>query len=65
MITSSAKKSWDILATSYKDMAKVNIVKLQNVRRYFESLQMKETNDIDSFTNQGMIVINHLKIYGV
>ena len=45
-------------------MAKVNIFKLQNTRRDFESLQMKETQDIDSFMNKVMSIVNQLKIYG-
>lgn len=64
MITSSAKVAWDTLATNYKGMAKVNIVKLQNTMRDFESMQMKETEDIDSFMNRVITVVNQLKIYG-
>ena len=64
MITSSAKEAWDTLATSYQGMEKVNIVKLQNTRRDFKVLQMKETEDIDSFMNRVMSVVNQLKIYG-
>jgi len=52
------------LAIGYKGMAKVNIVKLHNTRRDFESLQIKDTNDIDYFMNRLMIVVNKLKIYG-
>ena len=44
--------------TSYQGMAKVNIVKLHNTRIDFESLQMKEMEDIDSFMNQVMFVVN-------
>jgi len=63
MITSSAKLAWDTSAKNYTDMAKVNIVKLQNTKRDFESLQMKETEDIGSFMNHVTIVVNQLKIY--
>ena len=52
------------MATSYQGMAKVNIVKLKNTMRDFESLQMKETEDIDSFMNRVMSIVNQLKIYG-
>ena len=52
------------MVTSYQGMAKVNIVKLQNTRRDFESLQMKEIEDIDSFMNRVMSIVNQLKIYG-
>jgi len=58
MTTSSAKVAWDTLATNYKGMAKFNIVKLQNTRRDFESLQMKETEDIDSFMNRVITIVN-------
>ena len=64
MTMSSAKVAWDTLATNYKGMAKVNIVRLQNTRRDFQSLQMKETEDIDSFMNRVITVGNQLKIYG-
>ena len=52
------------MAKSYQGMAKFNIVKLQNTRRDFEILQMKEIEDIDSFMNRVMYVVNQLKIYG-
>ena len=38
MIMSLANEAWDTLATSYKGMAKINIVKFHNTRRDFESL---------------------------
>ena len=60
----STKTSWETLETSYKGMAKVNIVKLQNTRRDFDSVKMKETYDINSFMNRVMTVVNQLKIYG-
>ena len=49
---------------NYKFLAKVNIVKLQNTKRDFESLQMKEIEDIDSFMNRVITIVNELKIYG-
>ena len=64
MITSSAKEACETLVTNYQGMAKVNIIKLQNTGRDFESQHMKETNDIDSFMNRVMSVVNQLKIYG-
>ena len=64
MITYSAKEAWETLATSYQGMAKINIVKLLNTRIDFRSLQMKETEDIDSFMNRVISVVNQLKIYG-
>lgn len=64
MIMSLANEAWDTLATSYKGMAKINIVKFHNTRRDFESLQVNQTEDIDSFMNRVTTVVNQLKIYG-
>eukprot|EP00253_Pinus_taeda_P010915 PITA_10915 len=61
MITSSAKEAWDTLATGYKGMTKVNLVNLHNTRRDLESLHMKEIEDINSFVNQVMTIVNQLK----
>lgn len=46
MITLSTKVAWDTLATNYTYMVKFNSVKLQNTRRDFESLHMKETKEL-------------------
>ena len=64
MIMSSTKVAWDTLVINYTCMAKVTNFKLQNTRRDFESLQMKETEDINSIMNQVITVVNQLKIYG-
>lgn len=51
MIMSLAQVLWDTLATNYTGTTKVNIVKLQNTRRDFESLQIKEkAKDLTSMT---------------
>ena len=64
MTTSSPKIAWHTLATNYKGITKVNIVMLQNTRRDFESLQMKEKEDMNSFVNRVITVVNQLNIYG-
>lgn len=64
MTTSSRKIVWETLETSYKGMDKFNIVKLKNTRKDFESLQMKEMKDINSFMNLVLTIVNQLRICG-
>jgi hypothetical protein len=47
--TNQAKEAWDILQTSYHGMGKVKTSKLLILRKYFETLSMKDTNSVDSF----------------
>ena len=56
-----AKEAWDILETNFKGTDKVHIVKLQNIRREFENLQMKENESIADFGSRNSNVINQLK----
>ena len=42
-----AKEVWDILQTSYQGMDKVKSSKLQILRRYFETLSMKDADSVD------------------
>ena len=41
-----AKEAWDILETNFEGTNKVRTVKLQNIRREFENLQMKENESV-------------------
>ena len=54
----SSKKSWDTLETCYQGVTKVKNVKLQNLRREFENLKMKDSETIDNFMTQVMSVVN-------
>lgn len=54
---------WEILAMSYQGMVRGNISNLWNTRRYFESLQMKDKENIDSFMNRVLTIVNQLNIY--
>ena len=62
--TTNAKKAWDTLETSYQGLGKVKNSKLQILRRYFESLSMKETESVDSFHTRVVGLINRLKSHG-
>ena len=58
VLIESSKKSWDTLETCYQGVTKVNNVKLQNLRRDFENLKMKEREIVDNFMTQVMNVVN-------
>ena len=55
-----SKKSWDTLEMCYQGVTKVKNVKLQNLRRDFENLKMKDTKIVDNFMTQFMSVGNQL-----
>ena len=57
-IENYAKEAWDILEMNFKGTDKVHIVKLQNIRREFENLQMKENESIAAFSSRTSNVIN-------
>jgi len=56
--TKKDKEERDILQTSYQGMEKVKTSKLQILRRYFETLSMKDTYSIDSFDTHVIDMIN-------
>jgi len=60
----SSKKAWDTLETNYQGVFKVSIVKVQNLRRDFENLKMKNNESVDSFMIEFVDVVNHLRQYG-
>jgi hypothetical protein len=45
-------------------MDKVNTSKLQILRRYFETLSMKESDSEDSFYTYVIVLINQIKLHG-
>ena len=60
----SSKKSWDTLETFYQGVTKAKNVKLQNLRRDFENLKMKDNDTVDNFMTQVMNIVNQLREYG-
>ena len=42
----SSKMAWDILETCYQGVSKVKIAKLQNLKRNFENLKMKDNESV-------------------
>ena len=62
--TNYAKEAWDILETNFKGTNKFCRVKLQNIKREFENLQMKENESVANFSSRTSNVINQLKSNG-
>ena len=46
---SNAHQAWKILETTYKGIDQVKIVRLENLRREFENLKMKDAESVDQF----------------
>ena len=57
-VANYAKQAWDILETNFKGTDKVHVVKLQNIRREFKNLQMKENELVADFSSRTSNVIN-------
>ena len=62
--TITTKKAWNTLKTRYQGLNKLNNSKLRILRRYFESLSMKDTELADSFYTRVVGLINELKSHG-
>ena len=60
----SAKQAWDTLHTSYKGQDKVKMVRLQTLRREFDSLRLKEFKPVDDFYNRVISLVNQLGVNG-
>ena len=59
-----ANEAWDILKTNFEGIDKVQVVKLQNIRREFENLQMKENESIVDYSSRTSNLINQFKSNG-
>eukprot|EP00253_Pinus_taeda_P024775 PITA_24775 len=63
-VATKSKEAWDILQTAYQGMEKVKTAKLQILRRDFETLNMKESDTIDSFFTQVIGLITQIRSHG-
>ena len=59
-----SKEAWDILKTSYQGMETVKSSKLQLLRRYFETLSMKESDNIDSLFTHVIGLVTQIRSHG-
>eukprot|EP00253_Pinus_taeda_P033019 PITA_33019 len=60
----TSKEAWKTLKTTYQGMEKVKTTKLQLVRRDFENLNMKESDNIDSFFTHVIGLVTQMRTHG-
>ena len=60
----TSKEAWKTLKTAYQGMEKVKIAKLQLLRRDFENLCMKESDNIDSFFTHVIGLVTQMRTHG-
>eukprot|EP00253_Pinus_taeda_P016931 PITA_16931 len=60
----TSKEGWKNLKTAYQGMEKVRIAKLQLLRRDFENLNMKESDNIDSFFTHVIGLVTQMRTHG-
>ncbi|KAH0661898.1 hypothetical protein KY284_026829 [Solanum tuberosum] len=60
----NSKQAWDTLKQEYLGDKKVITVKLQTLRREFETLAMKEKESVQEFMSRVSGIVNHMKTYG-
>ncbi|KAJ1704767.1 hypothetical protein LUZ63_004546 [Rhynchospora breviuscula] len=60
----SAKQAWTTLKIAYQGSAKVMAVKLQGLRRDFETLFMKQGETIQDFLSRASNIVNQIRAYG-
>eukprot|EP00253_Pinus_taeda_P026414 PITA_26414 len=60
----TSKEAWQTLKTAYQGMKKVKTTKLQLLRRDFENLSMKESDNIDSFFTHVIGLITQMRTHG-
>jgi hypothetical protein len=60
----SAKDTWDIIANTYQRTKKVKTVKLQTLRRNFETLFMNDSETIDQFMMRFKHIVHQLRTQG-
>eukprot|EP00253_Pinus_taeda_P031937 PITA_31937 len=60
----TSKEAWKTLKIAYQGMEKVKTTKLQLLRRDFENLCMKESDNIDSFFTQVIGLVTQIRSHG-
>ncbi|KAJ0578627.1 putative RNA-directed DNA polymerase [Helianthus annuus] len=60
----TARQAWNLLQTEYQGDTKVKTVKLQGLRREFETLQMKDGEPVADFLSRTMKIVNQKRAYG-
>ncbi|KAA0050234.1 putative copia-type polyprotein [Cucumis melo var. makuwa] len=57
-------QAWKILENTYKGVDRVKKVRLQKLRGDYESLHMKESESVSSYTSRLLAVVNEMKRFG-
>eukprot|EP00253_Pinus_taeda_P033983 PITA_33983 len=63
-IAKTSKEAWQTLKTAYQGMEKVKTAKLQLLRKDFENLNMKESDNIDSFFTHVIGLVTQMRTHG-
>eukprot|EP00253_Pinus_taeda_P009481 PITA_09481 len=63
-VAKTSKEAWKTLKTTYQYMEKVKTAKLQLLRRDFENLCMKESDNIDSFFTHVIGLVTQIRSHG-
>ncbi len=63
-VATTSKQAWNILKIEYQGSAKVITVKLQSLRRDFETLIMKNGETIQQFLARMSTIISQMRTYG-
>lgn len=58
------REAWQTLKTVYQGMERVKTTKLQLLRKDFENLRMKESDNIDSFFTQAIGLVTKIRSHG-
>jgi hypothetical protein len=61
---STAKGAWDTLMNIYQGTKKVKTVKLQTLRRNFETMSMKDTETVDQFMTSVKHLVHQIRSQG-
>ena len=60
----TSKEAWSILQKEFQGGSKVIVVKLQALRRDFETLAMKNGESIADFLSRAMAIVSQMRSYG-
>ena len=60
----TSREAWQTLKTTYQGMERVKTTKLQLLRKDFENLRMKESDNIDSFFAQAIGLVTQIRSHG-
>ncbi|RVW94747.1 Retrovirus-related Pol polyprotein from transposon TNT 1-94 [Vitis vinifera] len=60
----TAKEAWTTLKTAFQGSSKVITVKLQSLRRDFETLHMKNGESVQDFFSRVAAIVNQMRSYG-